>query len=376
MTEPASLQPLRFAVRKFVREQVVPYAEDWEADRRFPRELLADLGDRGFLAAADGADPGAELWQQVVLTEELAASGYLGLTLSVGIHAAVCLPALAGLAGGTPEPAAAAGQAARGRVLLGLALTEPSGGSSLRTRTTLATRRGGDYVLNGEKIFITNAPIADHLLVLAATDPERNHRGLSLFFVPATTPGFSVKETMALDGLRSSPTGRVVFEDCVVPERFLLGKRGLGFTYAQRYAGYERLFGGIGCVAFAEMVLDKTIERLRTRQLDGVPLARHQAVRHRIGELSAGLEAGRQLGYAAVRLLAGRRRAHREIAMTKLLTTETAQEVVAQCAQWHGGYGFLADHLVARAMRDVRMATVGGGPSEVMKEIVAAYRGV
>ncbi|HEY3107719.1 MAG TPA: acyl-CoA dehydrogenase, partial [Chloroflexota bacterium] len=204
-------------------------------------------------------------------------------------------------------------------------------------------------------------------------DPARGHRGLSLFFVPTDRPGFSVREEQALLGLHTSPTGWLAFDRCAVPAAYLLGRENAAFHYAQKYTGLERLLGGIACVAYAQLVLDETIVHLRGRRIDGVPLGQHQVVRHRVAELLTRIEAARRLGYYAVALLERGQRAASEIAMVKLMGTELVQEAVAQCGQWYGGYAFLEGHPLARAARDVRMATVGGGPSEVMKEIIAAH---
>ena len=375
--EAAALDSFRAEVRAWVLERLAPQAETWEAQRRFPRATLREMGRRGYLGltiSPEAGGQGRSLWYQVVLAEELMKARMLGFALSLALHAFVCLPCLDDLGRDTPPVAETIRAAVRGERVLGLALTEPSGGSSLRTRTTRAERRpDGGYVLSGEKLFITNGPIADALIVLAATDPQRLHRGLSLFFVPTDRPGFSVKEEQALLGLHTSPTGWLTLDGCAVPAAYLLGREHAGFHYAQKYTGYERLLGGIACVAYAGEILDLTLDHLRRRRLDGVALARQQVVRHRVAELVTRLEAARQLGYLAVARLVAGQKAAREIAMVKLLGTELAQETVAQCGQWFGGYAFLEAHPLARAARDVRMATVGGGPSEVMKEIIAAH---
>jgi alkylation response protein AidB-like acyl-CoA dehydrogenase len=334
------------------------------------------MGRRGYLGLSVSPEAGGQgrsLWYEVVLAEELMKARMLGFALSLALHAFVCVPCLDDLGRNTPEVAATLRAAVRGERVLGLALTEPSGGSSLRTRTTLARRQDGGFVLKGEKLFITNGPIADALIVLAATDTARGHRGLSLFFVPTDRPGFAVKAEQALLGLHTSPTGWLTLDECPVPEEYLLGRENAGFHYAQKYTGYERLLGGIACVAYAQEILDLTRAHLRQRRIDGVPLSRQQVVQHRVAELMTRIEAARRLGYFAVAKLVAGVKAAREIAMVKLLGTELAQETVAQCGQWYGGYAFLEDHPLARAARDVRMATVGGGPSEVMKEIIAAY---
>jgi acyl-CoA dehydrogenase len=371
-----SLDAFRREAREFVTTRVAPRADEWEAGRVFPRDVLVEMGERGLLGLTSQRAVGGRelsLWHQVVLAEELMAGRMFGFALSVALHAFVCIPCLDDLGAGVPEVEAALAAAIRGERVLGLALTEPSGGSSLRTRTTEARRDGDRYILSGEKIFITNAPIADFLIVLAATDPARGHRGLSLFFVPTDRPGFARREEQALLGLHTSPTGHLVLDGCEVPAAYLLGRENAAFHYAQKYTGYERLLGGIACVAYAQAVLDETIVHLRGRRIDGVPLGRHQVVRHRVAELLTRLEAARRLGYHAVALLERGQKAASEIAMVKLLATELAQETVAQCGQWYGGYAFLESHPLARAARDVRMATVGGGPSEVMKEIIAAH---
>jgi len=264
--------------------------------------------------------------------------------------------------------------AVRGEMIGAFALTEPDGGSDLvRMVECTALDLGDSWEITGEKMFITNGPIADFVIVLARTRNDRTTTSLSLIIVPTNTPGFRVKAVLKKLGIRSSPTGWLLFDRCRVSKRYTIGKPNLGFFYADRNLMIERLTGGVAAIAAADLALKDTIDRLRERHAFGQPIIRLQAVRHRLSELSAELEACRSLVYAVAEHFRNGHIDPKRICMIKLYVYETVQRIVEQCIQYQGGHGFLEESLIARLYRDVRVLTIGAGSSELMKDLIASY---
>jgi len=211
------------------------------------------------------------------------------------------------------------------------------------------------------------------VIVLARTKNERTATSLSLIIVPTSTPGFRVNAVLKKIGIHSSPTGWLSFDRCRVPKRYTIGKPHLGFFYADRNLMIERLTGGIAAVAAGELAIKDTIARLRERVAYGQPIIRFQAVRHRLSELSAQLEACRSLVYAVAERFRDGHIDSKRICMIKLHVYETVQRIVEQCIQYQGGHGFLEESLIGRMYRDVRVLTIGAGSSELMKDLIASY---
>jgi acyl-CoA dehydrogenase len=265
----------------------------------------------------------------------------------------------------------------RGEALTAIAVTEPGGGSDVAAIRTRAVRDGAHYVLNGSKMFITNGVMADIYFVAARIhDPspvgeKRRHRGISMFLVERSTPGFSVSRKLDKMGNRASDTAELAFQDMRVPAENLLGTEGTGFYEVMRVFQRERLVAGLHGVAGCERALEDTIAYVQQRQAFDEPLARKQVVRHKIADLATLIEAARQLTYSACLKFRDREEAVKEISMVKLFTAEVAQKVAYECVQLHGGYGYMREYPIERFFRDVRLMTIGGGTSEIMKEIIA-----
>lgn len=366
----------RTEVRAHITNELTPYADEWENAGTFPRSVFRQLGARGYLGLT--IDPrhggrGLDFGYNVVLAEELPRSGMMGVTLSVLTQTNICIPLLS-MVGSEEQKETFLAPAVRGEMIGAFALTEPHGGSDLvRMVECTALDLGDSWEITGEKKFITNGPIADFAIVLARTKNERTVTSLSLIIVPTGTPGFRVKAVLKKLGIRSSPTGWLVFDRCRVPKRYTIGKPHLGFFYADRNLMIERLTGGVAAVAAAQLAIDDTIQGLRDRSAFGQPLIRLQAVRHRLSELSAQLEACRSLVYAVAERFRDGHLDAKRICMIKLHVYETVQHLVEQCIQYHGGHGFLDESSIARLYRDVRVLTIGAGSSELMKDLIASY---
>ena len=366
----------RATVRAFVEREVMPHVEAWEAAGRIPKTIWPRMGELGLLGVEydekyGGA--GADLFTTAVLHEECARSRSGSFAMAVGVNTDMASPHLY-WTGSEALKERYLPAICRGEKLCALAVTEPAGGSDVAAIRTRATRDGDGYVLNGSKMFITNGALADLYFVAArveAGDTGRRHRGISMFLVERETPGFTVSRTLAKTGMLASDTAELAFEDARVPAEHLLGREGVGFYEVMRVFQRERLVAGLHAVAMSQRALEDTIAYVRDRQAFGGPLADKQVVRHKLADLATQIEAGRSLTYAACRRYADGEDAVRDVSMVKLFTAEMANRVAYDCVQLHGGYGYMREYAIERFARDARLLTIGGGTSEIMKEIIA-----
>jgi len=366
----------RATVRAFVEREVMPHVEAWEAAGRIPKTIWPRMGELGLLGVEydekyGGA--GADLFTTAVLHEECARSRSGSFAMAVGVNTDMASPHLY-WTGSEALKEKYLPAICRGEKLCALAVTEPGGGSDVAAIRTRATRDGDGYVLNGSKMFITNGALADLYFVAARVesgDAGRRHRGISMFLVERDTPGFTVSRTLAKTGMLASDTAELAFEDTRVPAEHLLGREGVGFYEVMRVFQRERLVAGLHAVAMSQRALEDTIAYVRERQAFGGPLAGKQVVRHKLADLATVIEAGRSLTYAACRRYADGEEAVRDVSMAKLFTAEMANRVAYDCVQLHGGYGYMREYAIERFARDARLLTIGGGTSEIMKEIIA-----
>jgi len=366
----------RNRVRHFVETNLAPYAEAWERNASFPPSIFRDLGREGFLGITH--DPkyggqGLDFSYNVAFAEELPRSKMMGLTLSIVAQTNIFPPLLATL--GTEEQKQEfLVPAIRGEKIGCVASSEPAGGSDIvRAIHTTAVEDGDSWVITGEKKYITNGPIADFVIALVRTKPAFTTNSLSLVIVPTDVPGFRVKESLRKLGMHTSPTGWLVFDHCRVPKRLTLGKPHLGYYYVARNILEERLIGGASAVALAGYVLEETIRYLKQRIAFNQPLSQLQAIRHRIAEMAAEVEMAKRFVHSVCETYRDGTVEAKEICMIKFQVFEAVQRVVERCLQLHGGYGFLEENWITRVFRDARVLSVGGGPSELMKDLVASY---
>jgi acyl-CoA dehydrogenase len=374
---------LRNAVRSWVGGELAPHADEWERERDFPyRDVFAGAGSLGLFGAkypeAEGGT-GPDLVADAVITEELTRCGSGGVAAALGAHKD--LGPLYVYRFGTQEQRGRwLAPAVAGTKIGALAVTEPGAGSDVAAIVTRAVRtpRGG-WRLNGSKTFITNGPIADFVVVAARTsdaaDPKDRHDGLSLFVVEAGTPGFTARR-MDTVGWRTSHTGDLAFDDTALPDDALLGEAGRGFYQIMEAFDWERLVMALAAVAGAEETLRLAIAYARERSAFGRPVASFQTWRHRFADLATEIEAARSLSYAALRKVVAGERATREVSMAKWFGTELAWRVADEALQAHGGYGYMMEYPVQRAWRDARLGPIGGGTTEVMKEVIGRSLGL
>jgi acyl-CoA dehydrogenase len=365
-------EEFRASVRAFVDRHVRPVVDESERAGRPPAALLKEMGAAGLLGLAIGEEDGGgggDALAMMVLSEELArASGGIAVTALVSGY--MSAPHIARF--GTAE------QRARylpgiiaGEKVSAIAVTEPGTGSNVGGITTRATLDGGEYRLDGTKMFITNAGIADVFVVAARTAPD-GHRGITTFIVDAGTPGLSLGQPLRKLGWHASDTREVILDGCRVPAGAVLGEPNRGFHQIMSAFQLERLTLAAMGVGHAEECLALATAYARDREVFGSPLISLQATRHRLAALSVELEAARVLTYrAAARLDGGHPGTARSVAMAKYHAAIAANHIIDECVQIFGGAGFLEETAVARHYRDARVLRIGGGTDEIQLEILA-----
>jgi acyl-CoA dehydrogenase len=367
------LEAIRAQTREYVEREIVPRAEAWE-DGGVPRQVLDEMGRLGFLGLRipeEYGGIGLGTLASVVFAEELGRSTFGGFSITVLVHTDLATPYV--LHFGTDEQKARwLPGLASGEVLTAIGVTEPDAGSDVAAIRTTARREGDGFVLNGTKMFITNGGIADLVFIAAKTDPAaKGSRGISIFAVEKDTPGFKASRALNKMGWHSSDTAELILEDVWVPEGNLVGEENQGFYYIMSNFQNERLAIMAQSLGEAQRALELTIEHVKNRTAFGGTLWQKQAIRQRLAQRQAEIDAGRELTYHAAWLTAQGEDAVREVSEVKAYVGEMVNRVLYDCVQFHGGMGYIAETAVERLYRDVRIASIGGGATEVMLDEIA-----
>ncbi len=368
---------LRQTVKKWCLEELRPHADTWEEARLFPREVFNRAGELGLLGvrvAEEYGGSGLDWWHTTAYAEEMVNCGLAGLTMAILVQSDMATPIIHEI-GDDYHKRNFLVPAVRGEMIAALGISEPDAGSDVARIRTTARKDGDDYVINGAKTYITNGTRAD-FITLAVRTGGADHSGISLVLFPTDTTGFGVARKLSKIGNHCSDTAELVFQDCRIPRRNLLGQENAGFYYIMQNFQGERLVGSLTSVAGAQRILDQTVEFCKDRKAFNRPIIGFQTVRHLIVQLETELEAARQLCYRAIDLLVRGQNATREITMSKLFAGELACRVADRCLQLHGGAGYMAEYEVSRIWRDTRLITIGGGTSEIMREILAKLQGL
>lgn len=374
-SHPAALAAFRARVRAFVAAEITPHVDAWEAAGGLPREAFRAFGRQGLLglgAAPGYGGQGHGFWHNVAFLEELAAARSPGVGASVISQAMVCAP-LIETYGSTAQKEVFLRPVLAGDCIAAIAATEPQAGSDFDGLTCQASDRGDHWQLDGEKKFITNAPVADLVLVLARRDGARGPHGFVMLLVPTVAPGCEVRAPLRTLGLRGSPLGWLRFTRCRVPKAATLGAPDGGFFYAARQLMGERLLASVGALALGRLVLDETVAYVRRRRARGGTLAALQVVRHTLVDCATDLETLRRFAAALCASAAGGRLEERAICMLKIRVAELLQRLVGVCLQLHGATGFLDDHWLTRVYRDARGFSLAGGSTAMLKDLIAGY---
>ena len=366
----ADHETFRMSVRKFVETDIVPYHDQWEKDGQVSREAWEKAGAAGMLLPAipeayGGA--GADFLYSSIVLEELCRVNAMGPGFT--LHSDIIAPYI--LHYGTEEQRQRwLPDMAAGRKIGAIAMTEPSGGSDVQNIKTRAVRDGDEWVLNGQKVFITNGIMCDLVIVACKTDPAQGAKGTSLIVVEAGTPGFTKGRRLEKIGWKAQDTAELFFEDARVPAANLLGTEGRGFVQLMEQLPQERLIQAIRCAATMEAALDWTVDYVTERQAFGRKIADFQNTRFKLAEVKAQVQMMRVFVDHCLDMHMQGRLDSTDAAMAKMLSSEMQSRVLDDLLQLFGGYGYMWEYPIARAWADQRMSRLAGGTGEIMREII------
>jgi citronellyl-CoA dehydrogenase len=369
-------EAFRKSVRAWVEKELTPHALEWDRAGIFPREIFKKAGELGFLGI--NHDPkyggsGLDYWFVTAFCEELARSQNAGVNMALMVQSQMATPIINEI--GTDEQKREFLEPAlKGEKIAALGVSEPGAGSDVANIKTTARRDGDDYVINGSKMWITNGTRAD-FITLGVRTGEEGYGGISLVTFPTDVKGFSVSKKLDKVGNLASDTAILYFEDCRIPRRYVLGEENGGFYNIMTNFQGERLVASISTVSGMERMLEDAIRYGNEREAFGKPLMKFQVWRHKFVEHLTAIEAAKRLTYHAVALFDAKQNPVKEISMAKLFAGDLAQKVAYDCQQFFGGMGYIEETPIARAWRDVRLITIGGGTSEIMKEIISKLHG-
>ena len=371
-------EQIRDTVRRWAAEKVNPHVERWEDEEIFPaREVFGQLGALGLLGLdkpVENGGQGLDYSYAAVFAEALAAVDCGGIPMAIGVQTDMATPALArrGSAALRDEFLA---PAIRGEAVACLGVSEVGGGSDVAAIRTTARKDGGDYVINGGKMWTTSGTQADFCCLLANTSDGAPHRNKSLIVVPMKTKGVSVAKKIRKIGMNASDTAQLFFDDVRVPQTNRIGEEGMGFVYQMEQFQYERLWGALNAGAMAQRAIDMTVAYTRERKAFGRPLLDNQWVHYRLAEMETEVAALRALSWQGVETVVRGEDATRIATMAKLKAGRLIREVADGCLQFWGGMGYTMDSLIARIFRDGRVTSIGGGADEVMLQILCKFMG-
>jgi alkylation response protein AidB-like acyl-CoA dehydrogenase len=370
-------EQLRKSIRDFVETELAPHANEWETQGDFPDDVFKRLGDVGFLGLSypeEYGGSGGDYLCNIVLAEEMVGVNSGGVAMGVAVQTDMAVPPLYKF-GTEDQKQRYLVPAIKGEKIFCLGITEPDAGSDVNGIKTTARKVDGGWVINGRKIFITNGRRAHAMTLVAKTDRDAGHQGITLFVVDTDTPGFEVARTLDKLGMHSSDTAEITFTDMFVPDDAMLGKEGEGFYNISWELQGERLIGAAGAIQGARRAFEAGLAYAKQRETFGKPIGKHQTIRHALADMATEVEAAQQLVYeAAVRVNRGEYPV-REISMAKLLTGEVAWRTIDKVMQIFGGHGYSMEFPIQRGWRDARLIRIGGGTDEVMREVIGRMEG-
>ena len=365
-------QLFRASFRDFLQKEVVPYIEQWEKSGTIDRFIWKKFGEMGFFGINYPTQYGGmnlDLFYTVIFLEELQKIKSSGFAAAMWAHVYLAMTHL-NAEGSEAIKEEYLTASISGDKIGALCITEPFGGSDVAGMRTTAVKAGDKYIINGSKTFITNGVYADYYIVAAKTQPELGNKGISVFLVDTNTPGISATKLDKL-GWRASDTAEIAFDNVEIPISNLMGVANKGFPYIMQHFASERLIMAINAHARAEYAIDYTIEYMEQRQAFGTTINKFQALRHTLVEHATEVEHCKIFNYAAMARLDKGEYVVKEATMAKLKSTKVADEAIYSCLQMLGGYGYMEEYPLARLFRDSRLGPIGGGTSEIMKEILS-----
>ena len=377
----------RKTVRTFCEKELAPHMAEWERDEMFPRWVFKRAGELGIFGAhypEEHGGSGGDYWFSVAKAQEYPRCGGAGVPMSLLVQSDMATPCISDL--GTKEQIEEfLIPALRGEKITAIGVSEPGAGSDVAGLRTVARRDGDDYLISGQKTFITNGTRADFVTLMCKTDPDAGHAGISIILVPTDRPGFQVARKLEKIGNWSSDTAELFFDNVRVPRRYLLGEEGMGFQYLMQNFQSERLIGCASSVAGAKLTLEAGIAYGRDRVAFGKPIIKREVWQHKFVDLATKLEAAEALTYRAVEHYNDEKYVRKEpvsfettrlVSMSKIFVGDVISEVMDQVLQFHGGWGYVEEFPIARAWRDSRLFRIGGGTTETLKYYVAKLMGL
>ena len=362
----------RQSLKDFLQKEVVPHIEKWEKTGHIERFIWKKFGEMGFFGIAYPEEYGGmdlDLFYTVILLEELQKVNSGGFAAAIWAHAYLAMTHV-NKEGDDAIKKKYLTASITGEKIGCLCITEPFGGSDVAGMRTTAVKKGDSYVINGSKTFITNGVYSDYLVVAAKTNPELGNKGISIFIMDRDTPGISATKLDKL-GWRASDTGEIAFDNVVIPASNLMGEENKGFPYIMQHFALERLIMGINAHARAEFALEYTLQYMSEREAFGRTIDKFQALRHKIADRYTEMEICKEFNYSVARRLDQGEYVVKEATMSKLQCTKMSDEVMYDCLQFLGGYGYMEEYPLARLLRDSRLGPIGGGTSEILREIIA-----
>ena len=363
-------------LKRFIDEEINPHVDEWEAAEEFPAhqvfKRLGELGMLGLTKPEKYGGMGLDYSYSVVMAEALGHVNCGGVPMAIGVQTDMCTPALArfgseALCQEFLVPAIA------GTAVGCIGVSEPGAGSDVASIKTTAKKVGGDYVINGAKMWITNSLQADWMCLLANTSEGAAHKNKSLIMVPMSTPGVTKAKKIRKIGMMSSDTGLIHFDDVRVPQTNRIGEEGMGFTYQMMQFQEERLWAAANAIEGLSRCIRLTADYTRERRIFGKSVLDHQVVHYRLAELKTEVEALRALVYMATEKYVAGADVTEWASMAKLKSCRLGREVPDACMQYWGGMGYTWDNPISRHYRDGRLGSIAGGADEVMLGIIAKY---
>ena len=371
-------QELQRTLKRFIDTEINPHVDEWEEAEIFPaHEVIKKMGNLGLLGLTKPAEYGGlglDYSFAMAMAETLGHVNCGAVPMAIGVHTDMCTPALARFGSDALKREFLA-PAIAGDMLGCVGVSEASGGSDVASIKTSARKDGGDYIINGSKMWITNSIQADWMCLLANTGDGAPHRNKTLIMVPMKTPGISVGKKIRKIGMHASDTGLIYFDEVRVPQRYAIGEEGKGFTYQMMQFQEERLWIAANALQSLTNCIDWTVAWARDRRMFGGTLLDNQHVYFKLAELKTEVELLRALTYRAGELYIGGKDVTELASMAKLKAGRLLRIVPDECMQFWGGMGYTHENLVARLYRDGRLGSIGGGADEVMLGIIAKYMG-
>ncbi|HMB99891.1 MAG TPA: acyl-CoA dehydrogenase family protein [Flavobacteriaceae bacterium] len=365
-------QLFRESLQDFLQKEVVPHIEKWEKNGNIERFIWKKFGEMGYFGLAYPETYGGldlDLFYTVILLEELQKINSGGFAAAIWAHCYLAMTHL-NKEGNHDIKEKYLSSSILGDKIGCLCVTEPFGGSDVAGMRTTAEKKGNNYILNGSKTFITNGYYSDYMVVAAKTNKDLGNKGISMFVVDSSTPGISVTKLDKL-GWRASDTAEIAFDNVNVPASNLMGEEGKGFSYVMQHFSLERLIMAINAHARAEYALEYALQYMNDRKTFGKNLTQYQALRHKYSDLYSQMEICKEYNYSVANRLNKGVYVVKEATIAKLQSTKMADEVVYECLQFLGGYGYMEEYPMARLFRDSRLGPIGGGTSEILREIIS-----